>query len=677
MFHNLSKKILANALRFLSIDAIQLANSGHPGMPMGMADIAEVLWSDFLVHNPTNSNWINRDRFILSNGHGSMLHYALLHLTGYDITIKDLQQFRQLYSKTPGHPEYHLTPGVEATTGPLGQGIGMAVGMAIAEKLLAKTFNRENFNIIDHYTYCFAGDGCLMEGISHEVCSLAGTLGLNKLILFWDNNQISIDGKTDSWFSEDVSKRFAAYNWHVVENINGHDSSSIKQAIELAKTQKDKPSLLCCKTVIGYGAPSVSGSEKSHGTPLGIQEVAAARKSLGWEYPTFFIPQEIYQAWDAKEKGTLINNLWEKKKLDYKSKYPELCIELDRRHNAILPADWQEIINNILKQALDNPRNIATREASKFFLDNISNKLPELFGGSADLSHSNLTLFNDAKPFDIKMQDQMFNYLHYGVREFGMFSIINGIALHKGFIPYGGTFLAFVDYAKAALRLSAIMHQKVIYVLTHDSIGLGEDGPTHQPIEQLSALRMIPNVSVWRPCDTIETIIAWQHAIQTSKQYQTSCLILSRQSLVQQNRSMSALACIKQGGYVIQDNLNPQAIILATGSEVEIAIQAAKQLMTDHHIEVRVVSMPNMNIFLQQPLSYQEEVLPSNIVARVAIEAANTFIWHKFVGLNGKVIGIDRFGLSAPGSQIYHELQINIESVKRAVLDLININNYT
>jgi transketolase len=677
MFHNLSKKILANALRFLSIDAIQLANSGHPGMPMGMADIAEVLWSDFLVHNPTNPNWINRDRFILSNGHGSMLHYALLHLTGYDITIKDLQQFRQLYSKTPGHPEYHLTPGVEATTGPLGQGIGMAVGMAIAEKLLAKTFNRENFNIIDHYTYCFAGDGCLMEGISHEVCSLAGTLGLNKLILFWDNNQISIDGKTDSWFSEDVSKRFAAYNWHVVENINGHDSSSIKQAIELAKTQKDKPSLLCCKTVIGYGAPSVSGSEKSHGTPLGIQEVAAARKSLGWEYPTFFIPQEIYQAWDAKEKGTLINNLWEKKKLDYKSKYPELCIELDRRHNAILPADWQEIINNILKQALDNPRNIATREASKFFLDNISNKLPELFGGSADLSHSNLTLFNDAKPFDIKMQDQMFNYLHYGVREFGMFSIINGIALHKGFIPYGGTFLAFVDYAKAALRLSAIMHQKVIYVLTHDSIGLGEDGPTHQPIEQLSALRMIPNVSVWRPCDTIETIIAWQHAIQTSKQYQTSCLILSRQSLVQQNRSMSVLACIKQGGYVIQDNLNPQAIILATGSEVEIAIQAAKQLMTDHHIEVRVVSMPNMNIFLQQPLSYQEEVLPSNIVARVAIEAANTFIWHKFVGLNGKVIGIDRFGLSAPGSQIYHELQINIESVKRAVLDLININNYT
>ena len=677
MFHNLSKKILANALRFLSIDAIQLANSGHPGMPMGMADIAEVLWSDFLVHNPTNPNWINRDRFILSNGHGSMLHYALLHLTGYDITIKDLQQFRQLYSKTPGHPEYLLTPGVEATTGPLGQGIGMAVGMAIAEKLLAKTFNRENFNIIDHYTYCFAGDGCLMEGISHEVCSLAGTLGLNKLILFWDNNQISIDGKTDSWFSEDVSKRFAAYNWHVVENINGHDSSSIKQAIELAKTQKDKPSLLCCKTVIGYGAPSVSGSEKSHGTPLGIQEVAAARKSLGWEYPTFFIPQEIYQAWDAKEKGTLINNLWEKKKLDYKSKYPELCIELDRRHNAILPADWQEIINNILKQALDNPRNIATREASKFFLDNISNKLPELFGGSADLSHSNLTLFNDAKPFDIKMQDQMFNYLHYGVREFGMFSIINGIALHKGFIPYGGTFLAFVDYAKAALRLSAIMHQKVIYVLTHDSIGLGEDGPTHQPIEQLSALRMIPNVSVWRPCDTIETIIAWQHAIQTSKQYQTSCLILSRQSLVQQNRSMSALACIKQGGYVIQDNLNPQAIILATGSEVEIAIQAAKQLMTDHHIEVRVVSMPNMNIFLQQPLSYQEEVLPSNIVARVAIEAANTFIWHKFVGLNGKVIGIDRFGLSAPGSQIYHELQINIESVKRAVLDLININNYT
>lgn len=674
MFHNLSKRILANAIRFLSVDAIQLANSGHPGMPMGMADIAEVLWNDFLVHNPNNPDWINRDRFILSNGHGSMLHYALLHLTGYSITIEDLKQFRQLHSKTPGHPEFGITPGIEATTGPLGQGIGMAVGMAIAEKLLAKTFNRETFNIIDHYTYCFVGDGCLMEGVSHEACSLAGTLGLNKLILFWDNNRISIDGKTDNWFNENVAQRFVAYNWHVLDNINGHDSSNIRSAIELARAEKNRPSLLCFNTVIGYGAPTMSGSEKCHGSPLGEQEIAAARKHLGWEHSKFHIPNEIYQAWDATKKGYLINDEWEKKFLEYQNKHPDLCAELNRRHNLLLPDNWQGIINEVLSKALANPRKIATREASKFFLDHIAKTLPELFGGSADLSHSNLTLFNDANAFNINQPDQIFNYIHYGVREFGMYCIINGIALHKGFIPYGGTFLVFSDYAKAALRLSAIMNQKVIYILTHDSIGLGEDGPTHQPIEHLSALRMIPNVSVWRPCDTVETVIAWQHAIQQqSNNFHPVCLALSRQPLKQQNRDAITIDNIKHGGYIIKDALNFKAIVIATGSEVEVAMQAAEHLAADHEIGVRVVSMPNMNIFLQQSLAYQEKVLPSSIVARVAIEAGNTFIWHKFVGLKGKVIGLDRFGLSGPSEQIYQQFKINIESLKKAVLELASL----
>jgi len=681
MFYKLNKKKLANALRFLSIDAVQLAGSGHPGMPMGMADIAEVLWNDFLSHNPGNPQWINRDRFILSNGHGSMLQYALLHLSGYDVTIEDLQQFRQLHSKTPGHPEYKITPGVEATTGPLGQGIGMAVGMALAEQLLSRTFNRENFNIIDHYIYCFVGDGCLMEGISHEVCSLAGTIGLNKLIVFWDNNQISIDGKTDHWFTENIPQRFAAYNWNVIDNIDGHNPDSITKAITKAKLETRKPSLLCCKTIIGYGSP-IAGTETCHGAPLGQKEILATRKQLNWEYKPFVIPEEIYNAWNSQNKGGVVNAEWNKKVQKYSKQYPELFSELERRISNKLPNNWNKAIENLLVQVTQNPKNIATRQASKIVLDALSKELPELFGGSADLSHSNLTLHNNAVAFNESHEqnethnedNKIFNYLHYGVREFGMFAIMNGMALYKGFIPYGGTFLVFADYAKSALRLSALMQQKVIYVLSHDSIGLGEDGPTHQPIEQLSMLRMTPNLSVWRPCDTVETMIAWQKSINPEL-INTSCLVLSRQAVVQQNRNASMLDNIKNGGYVLYDPINPQAIIIATGSEVELAMQAAKQLAKE--FAIRVVSMPNMNIFLKQSADYQESVLPRNIVARVAVEAGNTFIWHKFVGLNGKVVGVDRFGLSAPGTQVYQDLNITVDAVKQAVLQVIDINKKT
>lgn len=664
MFYKLSKKILANAIRFLSIDAVQRASSGHPGMPMGMADIAEVLWNDFLSHNPNNPAWINRDRFILSNGHGSMLQYALLHLTGYNLTIDDLKQFRQLHSKTPGHPEYQVTPGVEATTGPLGQGIGMAVGMALAEQLLARTFNRENFEIIDHYTYCFAGDGCLMEGISHEVCSLAGLLGLNKLIVFWDNNQISIDGKTDSWFAENISGRFLAYNWHVIDNIDGHSPDSITQAIIQAKLQHNKPSLLCCKTTIGYGSPNLNNSAKCHGTPLGKLEILATREHLSWEDPEFVISEKIYQAWDAKKKGAAINAEWDKKMQNYSIQHPALFTELNRRIANKLPDNLNQIWDKIPQT------NIATRQSSKLVLDLLSKELPELFGGSADLSHSNLTMHDNAVAFDIAAQNKIFNYLHYGVREFGMFAIMNGMALHKGFIPYGGTFLVFTDYARSAIRLAALMQQRVIYVLTHDSIGVGEDGPTHQPIEHLSMLRMTPNLSVWRPCDTMETIIAWQIAIQEKSINPTSCLVLSRQSVVQQNRDELMVDNIKYGGYVLYDPKNPVAIIIATGSEVEIAIQTAEQLARE--VAVRVVSMPNLNIFLQQPKHYQEQVLPKAILARVAVEAGNTFIWHKFVGLNGKVVGIDSFGLSGAAEQIYKNFNITVDAVKQAVLEVLH-----
>ena len=677
MINKLNKKKLANALRFLSVDAVQLAISGHPGMPLGMADLAEVLWNDFLCHNPNNPNWINRDRFILSNGHGSILQYALLHLTGYDVTIQDLQQFRQLHSKTPGHPEYKITPGIEATTGALGQGIAMAVGMALAEKLLAKTFNRPDFNIIDHYTYCFVGDGCLMEGISHEAGSLAGVLGLNKLILFWDNNGISIDGKTTNWFTEDVAARFTAYNWHVTENIDGHDPAVITDAIKTAKLQVNKPSLLCCKTTIGYGSPNLAGSEKCHGSPLGAAEILAIRKNLQWEHEPFVIPEEIYNAWDYKNKGDIINSKWDQLLQIYSGKYPELAEELHRRISGDLPINFDRLIENLLSNTINNSNNssASTRSASKIVLDVLSKDLPELFGGSADLSHSNLTLHNNAVVFNVGNNnskiDLIFNYINYGVREFGMFAIMNGMALHRGFIPYGGTFLVFSDYGKNALRTSALMQQKVIYVFSHDSIGLGEDGPTHQPIEHLSMLRMMPNVSVWRPCDTVETIIAWQQAVFYNG---PTCLALSRQNLIQQTRATNIINNIKYGGYVLYESKLPnvsniQAIIIATGSEVELAMQAAKQLV--EKIAIRVVSMPNVNVFLQQKEEYKESVLPSNILARVAVEAGNTFIWHKFVGLNGKVIGIDRFGLSGPYNLVYQELNITVDAIKMAVLEVI------
>lgn len=675
MNNKLNKQILANALRFLSVDAIQLANSGHPGMPLGMADIAEVLWNDFLKHNPNNPSWINRDRFILSNGHGSMLQYALLYLTGYGLSINDLKEFRQLHSKTPGHPEYKITPGVEATTGPLGQGIAMAVGMALAEQLLAKTFNRNNFSIIDHYTYCFVGDGCLMEGISHEACALAGTLGLNKLILFWDNNKISIDGSTDNWFTENVVARFMAYNWHVIDNIDGHDATAVTHAINIAKSQTNKPSLLCCNTIIGYGSPNFAGTEKCHGAPFAASEIVAIRKNLAWDYSPFIIPEEIALAWNFKEQGDILNTAWDQLFDLYRQHYPELAAELQRRIAGHLSININKVIEDLLFEASNFSDNIATRKGSKICLDAISKHLPELFGGSADLSHSNLTLHNNSILFNLdqhlKDNNIIFNYLNYGVREFGMFAILNGMALHKGFIPYGGTFLVFADYGKNAIRLSALMGQKVIYIFSHDSIGLGEDGPTHQPIEHLAMLRMIPNLSLWRPCDTVETIIAWQQALNYEG---PTCLALSRQNLIQQTRSENIINNIKLGGYIIYESQLPtiskiQAIIIATGSEVELAIQAAKEL--SNNIVIRVISMPNVKVFLEQDQLYQEHILPKDIVARLAVEAGSTIMWHKFVGLEGKVIGIDQFGLSAPYKDVYRELGITVDSIKKAILEMV------
>jgi transketolase len=632
---------------------------------MGMADIAEVLWNDFLSHNPANPEWINRDRFVLSNGHGCMLLYSLLHLSGYNLSIDDLKQFRQLNSKTPGHPEFGITPGVDATTGPLGQGIGMAVGMALAEKLLANTFNRDTFNLIDHYTYCFIGDGCLMEGISHEVCSLAGTLGLNKLIVFWDKNHISIDGKTTNWFNDNTPQRFSAYNWHVIDNVDGHDPKSISSAILAAQQESLRPSLLCCKTTIGYGSPNLANDATIHGSPLGKEEVLATRKKLNWDYPAFTIPTEIYQHWDAKEHGKQLNAAWDQQLQHYRAKHPDLYLEYHRRINNILPSNWPDAINKLLGQQANNDQQLATRSCSKIILDNISGYLPELFGGSADLSQSNQTLHNNAISFD--RSNHVFNYLHYGVREFGMGAIMNGMALHKGFIPYGGTFLVFSDYARSAIRTSALMQQKIIYVLSHDSIGLGEDGPTHQPVEHLAMLRATPNLSVWRPGDIDETIIAWQDALENNSTNPV-CLVLSRQKLTKQPKALQTTSKIKYGGYILFEPNDPQAIIIATGSEIALAMQAASELQ--EKIKVRVVSMPNVNLFLQQPTAYQAQVLPNKIKNRVAVEAGSTLMWHKFVGLNGAVIGIDCFGSSAPGAQLYAKFNITKDSIIHAVLKL-------
>ena len=663
-----SRRDLANAIRALSMDAVQKANSGHPGAPMGMADIAEVLWNDFMHHNPVNTKWPNRDRFVLSNGHGSMLIYSLLHLTGYDLGIEDIKQFRQLHSRTPGHPEYGYTPGVETTTGPLGQGITNAVGMAIAEKMLAGQFNRDGHKIVDHYTYVFMGDGCMMEGISHEACSLAGTLGLGKLIAFWDDNGISIDGHVEGWFTDDTAKRFEAYGWHVVRGVDGHDPEAVKKAIQEARSVNDKPSMICCKTVIGWGAPNLCGSHDCHGAALGEEEVAATRENLGWKYPPFVVPDEIYAGWNARDKGAKAEAAWAEKFAHYKAAHPALAAEFERRViNGELPADWAAKAKDFVAAVNAKGEKIATRKASQNAIGGFAPLLPELVGGSADLAGSNLTLWKDAKGISNTVSDG--NYIYYGVREFAMSAIMNGIALHGGFIPYGGTFLVFSDYARNAVRMSALMKQRVIYVYTHDSIGLGEDGPTHQPIEHVSSLRIIPNMQLWRPCDAVESAVAWQAAVERTDG--PSCLVFSRQGLAHMPRDDQQIAAIRRGGYTLLDCQGaPQAIVIATGSEVEIAVAAAKTL-ADGGVKVRVVSMPSTNLFDAQDAAYKESVLPKAVTARVAIEAGVSDFWARYVGDHGKVIGINRFGESAPIAALYKEFGFTAENVVKAVRELL------
>jgi len=663
-----SRTQLANAIRVLSMDAVQKAKSGHPGMPMGMADIAQVLWGDFLKHNPTDPHWLNRDRFILSNGHGSMLQYALLHLAGYQLSIDDLKQFRQLHSKTPGHPEVDYTPGVETTTGPLGQGIANGVGMALAQKILAATFNRPEFPIIDHYTYVFLGDGCLMEGISHEVCSFAGTQKLNKLIAFWDDNGISIDGKVEHWFSDSTPERFKAYGWHVISPVDGHDPQAIKAAILEAQAQTERPTLICCRTIIGFGAPNLAGSEKTHGAPLGDAEILATREKLGWTYEPFVIPQDIYAAWNAREQGATWQNQWQQMFDKYTKAYPELSAQLQRRIQKQFPEGWAQQISAFINEQQEAGASIATRQASQLCINYLTPVLPELLGGSADLTHSNLTMAKTAKA--LTANDATGNYIYYGVREFGMSAIMNGLAIYGGFIPFGGTFLTFLDYARNAVRMSALMKQRVIYIYTHDSIGLGEDGPTHQPIEHLTMLRVTPNVSLWRPCDSTETAIAWQQAIE--RQNGPTCLALSRQALPAQGRSAAQIAMVHKGGYILRDtDGEPAAIVIATGSEVYLAMQAAEKL-AQQNISVRVVSMPSVDVFAAQSDDYKEQVLPAKITKRVAIEAGATAGWYQYVGLNGTVIGLDHFGESAPAPDLYTAFGITTERVINEVISLLN-----
>ncbi|MDU6416136.1 transketolase [Mixta calida] len=645
-----SRRELANAIRALSMDAVQKAKSGHPGAPMGMADIAEVLWRDFLKHNPTNPAWADRDRFILSNGHGSMLLYSLLHLSGYDLPIEELKNFRQLHSKTPGHPEIGYTPGVETTTGPLGQGLANAVGLAIAERTLAAQFNRPDHEIIDHNTWVFMGDGCLMEGISHEVCSLAGTLGLGKLIGFYDHNGISIDGETEGWFTDDTAKRFEAYNWHVVGEIDGHDPEAIAAAIKEAQSVTDKPSLIICRTIIGFGSPNKAGKEEAHGAPLGDDEIALTRKQLGWNYGPFEIPQEIYQQWDAKQAGQEREKAWNEKFAAYKAAYPELAAEYTRRMTGGMPENWQQETQKFIEQLQANANKIASRKASQNALEAYGKLLPEFLGGSADLAPSNLTIWSGSK--SIK-DDPAGNYIHYGVREFGMTAIANGIAHHGGFVPYTATFLMFVEYARNAARMAALMKARQIMVYTHDSIGLGEDGPTHQPVEQLASLRLTPNMSTWRPCDQVETAVAWKHAIE--RHNGPTALILSRQNLMQPERTPQQLADISRGGYILRDSEGaPEVILIATGSEVEITLGAAEKLTRAGH-KVRVVSMPSTDLFDKQDAAYRESVLPSTVTARVAVEAGIADYWYKYVGLNGAIVGMTTFGESAPADKLFAE----------------------
>ncbi|URJ25972.1 transketolase [Blochmannia endosymbiont of Camponotus sp.] len=662
----LSEKILANAIRILSIDAIQQANSGHPGCPMGMADIAEVLWRDYLNHNPSNPNWINRDRFVLSNGHGSMLLYSILHLTGYKISIEDLKNFRQLNSTTPGHPECGYTDGIEVTTGPLGQGLANAVGFAIAERTLSAQFNRAQFNIINHYTYVFLGDGCMMEGISHEACALAGTMKLNKLIIFYDNNGISIDGNVQEWFTDDTAMRFESYGWHVIRNINGHDRNAVKAAIDQAKSTLDRPSLLICNTIIAFGAPNKSGTHNAHGTPLGAEEVAATRKALNWNEPQFVIPKEIYKSWNATILGQKKEDNWQQLFRKYQVTYPNLAKELIRRIQRKLPDDWHKKTQKFIENLQVHSQNIATRQASQITIESFSKELPELFGGSADLTPSNLTSWSQSSSI---MKNPAGNYIHYGVREFGMTAIANGIANYGAFLPYTATFLTFVEYARNAVRMAALMNSHHIMIYTHDSIGLGEDGPTHQPIEQLSSLRMTPNLIVWRPCDQVETAVAWKSAIE---HHGPTVLILSRQNLMQQERTSTQINNITRGGYILKDCQNiPELIIIATGSEIILAIQAYYRL-TDEGYKIRVISLPSTDIFDQQDKSYREYVLPNAVINRIAIEASSTDYWYKYVGIYGEIIGMNTFGKSAPSHQLFKFFNFTVDYVLNKSYKLLN-----
>lgn len=653
-----SRKKLANAIRALSMDAVQKAKSGHPGAPMGMADIAEVLWRDFLNHNPTNPQWADRDRFVLSNGHGSMLIYSLLHLSGYDLPIAELANFRQLHSKTPGHPEYGYTAGVETTTGPLGQGIANAVGMAIAERTLAAQFNRPGHDVVDHHTYVFMGDGCMMEGISHEVCSLAGTLKLGKLVAFYDDNGISIDGHIEGWFTDDTAQRFESYGWHVVRGVDGHDAESIKKAVAEAQAVSDKPSLLMCKTVIGFGSPNKAGTHDSHGAPLGDDEIALTRKQLGWNHAPFEIPQDIYAQWDAKEAGQAKEAAWNEKFAAYQHAFPELAVEFKRRMSGELPENWQSESQAFIEKLQATPASIASRKASQNTLEAFGKLLPEYLGGSADLAPSNLTMWSGSKAIN---DDAAGNYIHYGVREFGMTAIANGITLHGGFLPYTATFLMFVEYARNAARMAALMKIRQVMVYTHDSIGLGEDGPTHQPVEQLASLRVTPNMSLWRPCDQVESAVAWKYAIE--RHDGPTALIFSRQNLAQQLRTKEQLANVARGAYVLKDcEGQPELILIATGSEVELAVGAFDRL-TEEGRKVRVVSMPSTDAFDKQDDAYRESVLPKAVSARVTIEAGIADYWYKYTGLNGAIVGMTTFGESAPADQLFKVFGFTVDNV--------------
>ena len=657
----------ANAIRVLSMDAVQKANSGHPGAPMGMADIAEVLWTQYLKHNPNNPNWADRDRFVLSNGHGSMLIYSLLHLTGYDLSIDDIKDFRQLHSKTPGHPEYGYTPGVETTTGPLGQGLANAVGMAVAEKLMAARFNKGDHTLVDHRTWCFVGDGCLMEGISHEACSLAGTLGLGKLTVVYDDNGISIDGEIEGWFTDDTPSRFAAYGWHVIPDVDGHDSQAVSKAIDEAIAETGRPTIICCKTTIGKGSPNKQGTESCHGAPLGDGEIDLTREALGWSHAPFVVPEDIYAHWDARESGAQAEASWNGALEGYRSAYPELADEFERRMRGELPDEFMKGVDDFIAQCVANESDVASRKASQQAIAALAPTLPELLGGSADLAGSNLTLWPEAKGADAS--DAEGNYIYYGVREFAMAAMMNGIALHGGFIPFGGTFLIFMEYARNAVRMAALMRQRAIYVFTHDSVGLGEDGPTHQPVEQLASMRSTPNLDTWRPCDAVESAIAWKQAIV--RQDGPSALVFSRQTLPHQVGAAERVSDVARGAYVLREEQGElEAIVIATGSEVALAIDAAEKLSAAGR-GVRVVSMPCADVFERQDAVYREAVLPSHILARVAVEASHMDWWYKYVGLDGRVVGMSSFGESAPGPQLMKEFGFTVENVVDAIEDVI------